>query len=96
MTGRMAQGPAQRACKSVGNALFCRISFGVGCFFGFFFLLLIAFLRIVFCEKTLLLEVMITRKGLLENACWAYSFASQSTAVRKKDCFFWIPFLQVL
>lgn len=49
----------------------------VFCFvFIFFFLLLKAFLRTVFYETTLLLEVMITRKSLLENACWAYCFAS--------------------
>ena len=66
----MAQGPAQRACRSVENVLFCIVCFGG------FFLLLIASLKIVFCEKTLLLEVMITRKGLLENARWAYSFVS--------------------
>lgn len=72
MTGRMAQEPVQRAGKSVGNVQFCIVCFGV----FLLLLLLVAFLRTVFCERTLLLEVLIIRNDLLEDACLAYSFPS--------------------
>lgn len=72
MTGRMAQEPVQGAGKSVENVQFCIVCFGG----VFLLLLLVAFLRTVFCERTLLLEVLIVRNDLLEDACLAYSFPS--------------------
>lgn len=44
------------------------------------FLLSIAFLRTVFCRSIVPLEVMITRRCLLENECWAYCSASSLRA----------------
>lgn len=93
LSERLTQGAARRACKSLENVLMCSKFFWWSCCgvrffvlicFGFLFvclfLLLVAFLRIVFYRSIVLLEVMITRRGPLENACWAYCSASSLQA----------------
>lgn len=88
------QRPAQRVCESVENVLICRVYF---CWV-FFCILFVCIAVNCISEDSVL------QRGFVVGGCdlWegpsenAYSFASYSSTVMKEDCFFWIPFYQVL